>query len=226
MRAARRCFPWGGFENETGEGPGRGYNVNVPLPAETYDEAFLTAFDRVVMPLVEAFHPDVMVLELGMDTLAGDPLTHLRLTNNVVVEIFERLLRFQFPILVEGGGGYHVENTVRGWALAWQTCCGGGAGGRFKPRHGRRDARQHGMGGGAAGPGLAVTTEQRRAVESELHTTIETVISNVFRHHGLGRISPWAAVQPPGDRGGRPVPRKCKTKPRTRSNPDKKTNRL
>ena len=74
---------------------------------------------------MEFFRPDVIVLELGMDMLAGDPLTHLRMTNNVVVEIIERLLRFNYPILVAGGGGYHVENTVRGWALAWRTCCGG-----------------------------------------------------------------------------------------------------
>ena len=46
------------------------------------------------------------------------------MTNNVVVEVIERLLRFPCPILVAGGGGYHVENTVRGWALAWRTFCG------------------------------------------------------------------------------------------------------
>ena len=73
---------------------------------------------------MEFFRPDVIVLELGMDALAGDPLTHLRLTNNAVVEVIERLLRFNHPMLVAGGGGYHVENTVRGWALAWRTCCG------------------------------------------------------------------------------------------------------
>ena len=91
----RTLFPWGGFENEIGEGLGLGFNVNVPLPPQTYDEAFLTAFDRVVLPLMEAYAPDVIVLELGMDTLAGDPLTHLRMTNNIVVEILEPLLQFE-----------------------------------------------------------------------------------------------------------------------------------
>ena len=55
--SGKTLFPWGGFENEIGEGAGSGYNVNVPLPAETYDEAFLWAFDRVVVPLVEAYFP-------------------------------------------------------------------------------------------------------------------------------------------------------------------------
>jgi acetoin utilization protein AcuC len=108
-------FPWGGFEDEIGEGEGRGYNVNVSLPAETYDDAFLAAFDRVVVPLSEAFAPDVLVLELGMDILAGDPLTHLRMTNNVVVEVVERLLRLNCPVLVAGGGG-----------ITWRTPCAAG----------------------------------------------------------------------------------------------------
>ena len=86
--------------------------------------AFLVAFERVVLPLIGAYRPDVIVLELGMDTLAGDPLTHLQMTNNVVVEVLNRVMAFQRPLLVAGGGGYHVENTVRAWALAWRTCLG------------------------------------------------------------------------------------------------------
>jgi len=120
--SGRTLYPWGGFEDEIGEGPGRGFNVNVSLPAGTFDEAFVRAFDRVVPRLLTGFRPDALVLELGMDTLAGDPLTHLSLTNNAHVEVLQRLLHARIPILVVGGGGYHVENTVRGWALAWQTC--------------------------------------------------------------------------------------------------------
>jgi acetoin utilization protein AcuC len=185
----KTLFPWGGFENEIGEGPGRGYNVNVSLPPETYDEAFLTAFDGVAVPLLEFFRPDVIVLELGLDALAGDPLTHLRLTNNAVVEVLERLLRFNRPMLVAGGGGYHVENTVRGWALAWRTCCG------------ENDECDFGMGmggvmlastewaGGLRDRTLAVTREQRQAVETELQATIETITNQIFRLHGIRACS-------------------------------------
>jgi acetoin utilization protein AcuC len=188
----RTLFPWGGFENEIGEGLGLGFNVNVPLPPQSYDGAFLTAFNRVVLPLMEAYAPDVIVLELGMDTLAGDPLTHLRMTNNIVVEILEPLLRFQRPLLVAGGGGYHVENTVRGWALAWRTCCG-------------EDVEDFGMGmggvmlantewaGGLRDRTLAVTAEQRRAVEPDLQTTIQYLLNHVFQFHGL-RADPHRTV--------------------------------
>ena len=191
----KTLFPWGGFEDEIGEGPGRGYNVNVPLPAETYDEAFLTAFNSVAVPLATAFKPDVLVLELGLDTLAGDPLTHLRMTNNVVVEIVEQLLRLNCPLLVAGGGGYHVENTVRGWALAWQTCCGENEETDFIGMGGVMLASTE-WAGGLRDRTLVVSTEQRRAVEPELRTTIETVINNVFPWHGLGAPSGGAGSLP------------------------------
>jgi len=41
-------------------------------------------------------------------------------------EIIDRLLRFNKPLLATGGGGYHFDNTVRGWALAWKIMCGVG----------------------------------------------------------------------------------------------------
>jgi len=193
----RMLFPWGGFEDEVGEGPGRGFNVNIPLPPETYDEAFLTAFDSVVAPLALAFNPDVLVLELGLDILAGDPLTHLRMTNNVVVEIIERLLRLKCPLLVAGGGGYHVENTARGWALAWRTLCAGNEDMDFIGMGGVMLASSE-WAGGLRDRALVVSAEQRHAVEPELQTTIETVINNVFRLHGLDAPSPGQAKSPAG----------------------------
>ena len=181
----RTLFPWGGFEDEIGEGPGRGYNVNVPLPPETYDEAFLAAFDAVALPLAEFYRPDVIVVELGLDTLAGDPLTHLRLTNNAVVEVLERLLRLGRPLLVAGGGGYHVENTVRGWALAWRTCCGENDECDFGLGMGGVMLASTEWAGGLRDRALAVATEQRRAVEAELQATLDNLGQTIFRLHGL-----------------------------------------
>ncbi len=194
----RTLFPWGGFEDEIGEGPGLGFNVNVPLPADTYDEAFLTAFDRVALPLLEAYAPNVIVLELGMDALAGDPLTHLRLTNNAPAAVLHELLRLGRPLLVVGGGGYHVENTVRGWARVWSIACG----------QDDEDDPSLGLGGVLLGSAewagglrdreLAVSADQRAAVQPALDATIASVVHNVFRYHGLGTPAATAAVQSGG----------------------------
>lgn len=183
--SGRTLYPWGGFEDELGEGAGRGYNVNIPLPAGTYDEAFLLAFDRAVVPLLEAFAPDVLVLELGMDILAGDPLTHLRMTNNVVVEVVERLLRQRCPILVAGGGGYHVENTVRGWALAWRTFSGDSDEYDFGMGLGGVMLASTEWAGGLRDRVLAVSAEQQRVVEAELSATLARVGESAFKFHGI-----------------------------------------
>lgn len=184
--SGKTLFPWGGFENEIGEGPGRGYNVNVSLPAGTYDEAFLMAVDEVVLPLLKAYKPDVLVLELGMDTLAGDPLTHLALSNNAHAALIQRLLALDLPVLVAGGGGYHVENTVRGWARAWRVFAGeeeepDGSAGLGGVLLGSSE-----WAGGLRDPVRPVSAEQRAAVEPELRQSIAAVIRQVFPYHGLG----------------------------------------
>lgn len=184
----RTLFPWAGFEDEIGSGPGLGYNVNLSLPPGTFDEAYLAAFNRLVPPLLSAYNPDVIVLELGMDTLAGDPLTHLQLTNNVHVEIINQILSYKKPVLVLGGGGYNIENTVRGWALAWLTFSGqtedydasAGFGGVMlgstEWTGGLRDLRK------------PVSNSQRQAVEQELRGNLRTVIGLVFPLHGISIV--------------------------------------
>jgi acetoin utilization protein AcuC len=180
----KTLFPGTGFEDEIGEGDGKGYCVNLPLPVGTYDRAYVEAFDAVVMPLIGAFGPDVIVFELGADTLAGDPLAHLQLTNNSYVEMIDRLLSFDTPILATGGGGYHVENTVRAWSLAWTVLAGV-----------HDDSYAVGLGGvmmestdwqgGLRDRQLPVTDQQKQAVIPALEHSIQTIKAKVFPLHGL-----------------------------------------
>jgi hypothetical protein len=107
------------------------------------------------------------------------------MTNNVVVDVLQRLLGLSVPLLVAGGGGYNVENTVRAWALAWRTCSG----------EMDDDASSLGLGGvmlastewagGLRDRDLPVSPERRRAVQSELEPTLERVTNHIFRYHGL-----------------------------------------
>jgi acetoin utilization protein AcuC len=181
----RTLFPGTGFENEIGDGIGKGYCVNVPLPIGTYDEAYMLAIKTVVLPLIHAFNPDVFVFELGADALAGDPLANLRLTNNVYSDIIHQLLAFGKPILMTGGGGYNVENTVRAWALAWSALCGA---------DGELDANMLLGGimlqttewqGGLRDRVLPVNSQQRDAVMPALTATLDTLKSILFPLHGL-----------------------------------------
>jgi len=114
-------YPGTGFETEIGEGIGRGYTVNVPLPRNTDDEAYCWIFDEVVIPAVEAFEPNVVVAVVGGDTHRSDPLTDLCLTNNGIVTAMERIRDFSHHLLLLGGGGYNNEATTRAWARIWAT---------------------------------------------------------------------------------------------------------
>ncbi len=123
--SGKTLFPGTGFVEERGEGEGLGASINLPLPVGTYDTIYTTAFHEVVIPVVYAVKPDVIVLELGMDALAVDPLAHLNLTNNCYADIVADIVELNKPILAVGGGGYNVGATVRGWALAWSIMASG-----------------------------------------------------------------------------------------------------
>ncbi|MBI3950324.1 MAG: acetoin utilization protein AcuC [Acidobacteria bacterium] len=112
-------FPGTGFVEAMGRGAGYGYSVNAPLYPGTDDETYLWAFDESVPPLVEAFKPDLIVTQLGVDTFVADPLAHLRLTTHGFCQILQHIKSFAIPWIALGGGGYHIANVARAWTLAY-----------------------------------------------------------------------------------------------------------
>jgi acetoin utilization protein AcuC len=117
--SGKYLFPGTGFEDEIGEGVGRGYAVNVPLHPYTDDEIFTWAFRQVVPPLLSAFYPDILVTQLGVDTFRTDPLADLELTTEGFSSMIEMFRDLSLPWVALGGGGYDVSNVPRAWALAW-----------------------------------------------------------------------------------------------------------
>ncbi len=184
--SGKTLFPGTGFETEIGSGLGEGYTLNVPLPVGTYDAAYERVFKTTVLPVIRKFAPDVIILELGMDALAGDPLAHLHLTNNVHADITETLVAMNVPILATGGGGYHVENTVRGWALCWSVLCG---------EHQDAHDLMLGVGGvmlentdwmgGLRDRSMLAHGGVRDTIDTEIDRVTEAIQKTVFPLHGL-----------------------------------------
>jgi acetoin utilization protein AcuC len=114
-----RLFPGTGFVEETGEGKGRGYSVNLPLEAFTDPATYLPAFEAVVPPLLEAFRPDAVVLQLGIDAHRTDPLTHLALDVQTFAAAVRRVVDLAPRLVALGGGGYDLRNVARAWTVAW-----------------------------------------------------------------------------------------------------------
>ncbi len=97
-------FFWG-HAAERGEGPGLGYNLNLPLPRGSRDGAFLDALERG-LESVRAFAPGALVVALGLDAFEGDPFGGLAVTTDGFGRIAERLARLGLPTVIVQEGGY------------------------------------------------------------------------------------------------------------------------
>jgi len=97
-------FFWG-HADERGEGAGLGYNLNVPLPRGTGDDAYVDAltasFERI-----RAFAPEVLVVALGLDAFEGDPLAGLAITTAGFGRIGEAVGGLALPTVLVQEGGY------------------------------------------------------------------------------------------------------------------------
>jgi acetoin utilization protein AcuC len=115
----RFLYPGTGSRSETGRGPAAGTKLNVPLPPGADDDAFIEAWQEVERYL-EAGEPELILLQCGADSLAGDPITHLKLTAEAHAHAARRLCvladRFaQGRVLGMGGGGYNRTNLANAW---------------------------------------------------------------------------------------------------------------
>jgi len=117
-------FPGTGFVEDMGQGTGRGYAVNVPLLPGTDDDLYFWVFTEVVPPLVNAYAPDVLVTQLGVDTIATDPLASFNLSINGFSEVIKEIKSWGLRWVALGGGGYNVMNVARAWTSAWAVMRG------------------------------------------------------------------------------------------------------
>ncbi|MCP4683239.1 MAG: acetoin utilization protein AcuC [Desulfobacterales bacterium] len=125
--SGKTLFPFKtGFEDEIGKGYGKGYSVNVPLPEGTGDDEFMWAFQKIFLPLVKSFKPDVVIASLGADGIFSDPLSNLNLTNAGLTQAVQMIVDHSPRLLALGCGGYSLENSVRTWALEWAVLNGQG----------------------------------------------------------------------------------------------------
>ncbi|WP_428333061.1 histone deacetylase family protein [Novosphingobium sp.] len=96
-----------GYHDECGVGEGTGANRNFPLPWGTTGPEYLAALD-LAMADIAAFGPDMIVVSLGVDTFAEDPISHFKLRDNDFTQIGQRIARLGRPTLFVMEGGYAI----------------------------------------------------------------------------------------------------------------------
>jgi acetoin utilization protein AcuC len=73
-------YPGTGFAAQVGEGLGKGFTVNIPLPEHAGDKSYRLAFETIIEPIVQEFRPQVIVRNGGSDPHFSDGLTSLSMT--------------------------------------------------------------------------------------------------------------------------------------------------
>jgi acetoin utilization deacetylase AcuC-like enzyme len=68
-------YPGTGWLDEVGEGEGRGHTINIPLPTGSGDREYLETLDRVALPILQEFRPQLLLVSAGQDAHASDPLS-------------------------------------------------------------------------------------------------------------------------------------------------------
>ena len=79
-------YPGTGAEKDKGSGKGLGYNLNIPLPRGASNEDYLNVFQEKVIPAIDKFQPEFILISAGFDAHRDDPLGGMNLTTSA----FER----------------------------------------------------------------------------------------------------------------------------------------
>lgn len=96
-------YPGTGSSEEKGAKNGFGYNINVPLPSDSNDSKYLSAFENYLLPAVEKFKPEFILISAGFDAHIEDPLGGMAVTD----EGFETLTK-----IVTGMANKYCNNKI------------------------------------------------------------------------------------------------------------------
>lgn len=122
----RRAYPYFcGHRDEIGGPQARGATINRPLPAGTDDAAYAAALAEV-LERVDDRNIDLIVVSLGVDTTATDPLGDFRLTPAGLHACGREIARLGRPMVVLQEGGYDLE-TVGDDVVSWLDGASGAA---------------------------------------------------------------------------------------------------
>lgn len=118
-------YPGTGNGDETGRGEARGTKLNIPMPPMAEDELFMKHWPRVET-LLREHPPEFILFQCGADSLAGDPITHLRYSHNAHRHAAARLCALadelcEGRLVALGGGGYNRHNLALAWSAVLQA---------------------------------------------------------------------------------------------------------
>ena len=120
-------YPGTGHLHETGVGAGVGTNLNLPLAAGVAGNTYRAAFDEVIIPVIERFAPDWLIISAGFDGHRADPLAGVKLTAADFADMAVRLQQLvpARRLLVVLEGGYDLEALTYSTGATLSALLGG-----------------------------------------------------------------------------------------------------
>lgn len=104
----RTLYPGTGDIDDLGGPSAYGLNVNIPLPPNTGDQGFLYVLNKVVMPILEDYKPDIIINSAGQDNHYSDPITNM----NFSAQGYAKLNSILDPDIAVLEGGYSIEGAL------------------------------------------------------------------------------------------------------------------
>lgn len=100
-----------GFADETGEGAGKGFNLNLPMPHGSAESVF---FDKLALALaaIRDFQPDALVFSLGFDIYKDDPQSQVAVTNEGFHRLGQATAGLGLPTVFVQEGGYFINDLA------------------------------------------------------------------------------------------------------------------
>jgi len=122
-------YPGTGAASETGTGAGAGATINCPMPAGASDRDYQAAWRERIVPGIEAFRPDMILVSAGFDAHRADPLAQIDLSTGFFAWMTERLMEqadkhCQGRLVSVLEGGYDVHELARCIAIHVATLAG------------------------------------------------------------------------------------------------------
>ncbi len=104
----RTLYPGSGFLQESGGPSAPGYTINIPLPPQTSEEGFDMVMERVILPILDEFEPELIINSAGQDNHYTDPITNM----NFTAQGYARLNKKLNPDICVLEGGYSIEGAL------------------------------------------------------------------------------------------------------------------
>jgi acetoin utilization deacetylase AcuC-like enzyme len=119
-------YPGTGSLKEVGEGEGRGYTVNLPLPGGADDSVYSGCFEEIIVPIIRNYSPDIILVSAGFDPHIDDPLGDMRVTEKGFGAMTQMLVELAEEIGAGGPflfleGGYSIKGLTESVEMVFRV---------------------------------------------------------------------------------------------------------